>query len=165
MFCAIFIKLSCWRGGMADASDSKSDVGDNMWVQVPPPAPKRRFDTCCVKPFFVELSPKRTFTFCKVQYIFTHKWKCCRNDTFFTYSVTLRWSVEIATTSISKIRPLFTADFFGGNCISDIKVTITKLLSEIDTGCKLKGTLLFKGFLLNLQAIQCNWEKRITNAW
>ena len=23
----------------ADASDSKSDVGDNMWVQVPPPAP------------------------------------------------------------------------------------------------------------------------------
>ena len=24
---------------MADASDSKSDVGDNMWVQVPPPAP------------------------------------------------------------------------------------------------------------------------------
>ena len=25
---------------MADASDSKSDVGDNVWVQVPPPAPK-----------------------------------------------------------------------------------------------------------------------------
>ncbi len=24
---------------MADASDSKSDVGDYMWVQVPPPAP------------------------------------------------------------------------------------------------------------------------------
>ena len=24
---------------MADASDSKSDVGDNVWVQVPPPAP------------------------------------------------------------------------------------------------------------------------------
>lgn len=47
MFCAIFIKLSCWRGGMADASDSKSDVGDNMWVQVPPPAPKinRYIDT------------------------------------------------------------------------------------------------------------------------
>ena len=27
---------------MADASDSKSDVGDNVWVQVPPPAPKER---------------------------------------------------------------------------------------------------------------------------
>ena len=26
---------------MADASDSKSDVGDNVWVQVPPPAPKK----------------------------------------------------------------------------------------------------------------------------
>ena len=26
---------------MADASDSKSDVGDYMWVQVPPPAPSR----------------------------------------------------------------------------------------------------------------------------
>ena len=25
---------------MADASDSKSDVGNNVWVQVPPPAPK-----------------------------------------------------------------------------------------------------------------------------
>lgn len=91
-------------------------------------APKRRFDTCCVKPFFVELSPKRIFTFCKVQYIFTHKCKCCRNDTFFTYSVTLRWSVEIATTSISKIRPLFTADFFCGNCISDIKTDNYKII-------------------------------------
>lgn len=42
-FCGIFNKLysacMCWCGGMADASDSKSDVGDNMWVQVPPPAP------------------------------------------------------------------------------------------------------------------------------
>ena len=26
---------------MADASDSKSDVGDYMWVQVPPPAPNK----------------------------------------------------------------------------------------------------------------------------
>ena len=25
-------------GGMADASDSKSDVGDYVWVQVPSPA-------------------------------------------------------------------------------------------------------------------------------
>ena len=39
-----------------------------------------------------------------------------------------------------------------------LKVTITKLLSEIDTACKLKGTLLFKEFLLNLKAIQCNWK-------
>ena len=28
-------------GGMADAMDSKSIVGDNVWVQVPPSAPKR----------------------------------------------------------------------------------------------------------------------------
>ena len=34
----------CWCGGMADASDSKSDVGDYMWVQVPPPAPKTSFE-------------------------------------------------------------------------------------------------------------------------
>ncbi len=45
-----------------------------------------------------------------------------------------------------------------------LKVTITKLLSEIDTACKLKGTLLFKEFLLNLKAIQRNREKRRTKA-
>ena len=28
----------CRSGGMADASDSKSDVGDYVWVQVPSPA-------------------------------------------------------------------------------------------------------------------------------
>lgn len=41
-FCDILIKLNsaiCWCGGMADASDSKSDVREYMWVQVPPPAP------------------------------------------------------------------------------------------------------------------------------
>ena len=31
--------LSGRSGGMADASDSKSDVGDYVWVQVPSPAP------------------------------------------------------------------------------------------------------------------------------
>ena len=34
-----YLSWTCWCGGMADASDSKSDVGDYMWVQVPPPAP------------------------------------------------------------------------------------------------------------------------------
>ena len=38
---------TCWCGGMADASDSKSDVGDNMWVQVPPPAPMGLLRTLC----------------------------------------------------------------------------------------------------------------------
>lgn len=28
----------CRRGGMADASDSKSDAGNSVWVQVPSPA-------------------------------------------------------------------------------------------------------------------------------
>ena len=31
----------CWCGGMADASDSKSDTGNSVWVQVPPPAPNK----------------------------------------------------------------------------------------------------------------------------
>ena len=31
----------CRSGGMADATDSKSVVGDNVWVQVPPSAPKK----------------------------------------------------------------------------------------------------------------------------
>ena len=34
------IKIICRSGEMADASDSKSDVGDNVWVRVPPSAPK-----------------------------------------------------------------------------------------------------------------------------
>ena len=40
----------CWCGGMADASDSKSDVREYMWVQVPPPAPIPFFERdffCC----------------------------------------------------------------------------------------------------------------------
>ncbi len=32
------IVANCGCGGMADASDSKSDVGDYVWVQVPPSA-------------------------------------------------------------------------------------------------------------------------------
>ena len=32
---------ACRSGGMADATDSKSVVGDNVWVQVPPSAPKK----------------------------------------------------------------------------------------------------------------------------
>lgn len=54
--------------------------------------------------------------------------------------------------------------FFAEIVSQILKLTITKLLSEIDTVCKLKDTLLFKEILLNLQAIQRNWEKRRTNA-
>ena len=33
-----YIVLLRRSGGMADASDSKSDAGDSVWVQVPSPA-------------------------------------------------------------------------------------------------------------------------------
>ena len=32
------LKTRCRSGGMADASDSKSDAGNSVWVQVPSPA-------------------------------------------------------------------------------------------------------------------------------
>lgn len=38
---------------MADASDSKSDVGDNVWVQVPPSAPPTRLNLLEFSLFFV----------------------------------------------------------------------------------------------------------------
>ena len=38
---------------MADASDSKSDVGDNVWVRVPPSAPKILNAHLSVENFFV----------------------------------------------------------------------------------------------------------------
>ena len=38
------------------------------------------------------------------------------------------FQIKIATNSISKICPLFTADFFGGNCISDIKTDNYKII-------------------------------------
>ena len=37
---------------MADASDSKSDVGDNVWVRVPPSAPKISSNLLVVGYFF-----------------------------------------------------------------------------------------------------------------
>ena len=37
---------------MADASDSKSDVGDYVWVQVPSPAFEKGFYTIGIEPFF-----------------------------------------------------------------------------------------------------------------
>ena len=41
--CAILYRQNiCRCGGMADALDSKSNVGDYVWVQVPPPAPESR---------------------------------------------------------------------------------------------------------------------------
>ena len=33
------LQFLCRCGGMADATDSKSVVGNNVWVQVPPPVP------------------------------------------------------------------------------------------------------------------------------
>ena len=35
------LKKASRRGGMADASDSKSDEGNFVWVQVPSPAYKK----------------------------------------------------------------------------------------------------------------------------
>ena len=32
----------CRSGGMADASDSKSDAGNSVWVQVPSPASRKK---------------------------------------------------------------------------------------------------------------------------
>ena len=34
---------TCWCGGMADATDSKSVGGNIMWVRLPPPAPQAQW--------------------------------------------------------------------------------------------------------------------------
>ncbi len=39
---AIIYKGCCRCVGMADETDSKSVVGDHVWVQVPPPAPETK---------------------------------------------------------------------------------------------------------------------------
>ena len=42
-----FENCICRSGGMADASDSKSDGSDTVWVQVPPSAPKKEQARAC----------------------------------------------------------------------------------------------------------------------
>ena len=49
----------CRSGGMADASDSKSDVGDNVWVRVPPSAPKTTSNLCDWVLFFCLMGRER----------------------------------------------------------------------------------------------------------
>ena len=38
--------MKCRCGGMADATDSKSVVGNSVWVQVPPPVPNFKKADC-----------------------------------------------------------------------------------------------------------------------
>ena len=40
-FVILFYGKNCRSGGMADATDSKSVVGNNVWVRVPLPAPNQ----------------------------------------------------------------------------------------------------------------------------
>ncbi len=56
----IYITI-CRSGGMADASDSKSDVGDNVWVRVPPSAPNKNKTNLDEKSKFVLFFYKRLF--------------------------------------------------------------------------------------------------------
>ncbi len=44
-------------GGMADASDSKSDAGNSVWVQVPPSALKAKLESDSMFSFFQYDSP------------------------------------------------------------------------------------------------------------
>ena len=143
------LKIRCWwqHVGSSPTASTKKKV----WYML-------------CQTFFRRTFPKRIFTFCKVQYIFTHKWKCCRNDTFFTYCVTLRWSVEIATTSISKIRPLFTADFFCGNCISDIKTDNYKIIVGNWYCLQTKRHPIVQRIFAKLESNTTQLKKRITNA-
>ncbi len=46
---------------MADASDSKSDGGDLVWVQVPSPASRKKRGSSAELPFFLLLPNKSTF--------------------------------------------------------------------------------------------------------
>ena len=57
------LKVSCRCGGMADAKDSKSFVGDNVWVQVPPPAPNETNPNRKVRIFLFGIIITSFFTF------------------------------------------------------------------------------------------------------
>ena len=45
--CDIILVVACMCGGMVDAADSKSAVGNYVWVQVPSHAP-----LCMLKPLY-----------------------------------------------------------------------------------------------------------------
>ena len=56
-----FENCICRSGGMADASDSKSDGSDTVWVRVPPSAPtKKDYTLCMVFLYIYDKNKKQT---------------------------------------------------------------------------------------------------------
>ena len=64
----IVINLLCFRrsGGMADASDSKSDDGDIVWVQVPSPAFWAQKGNLTDSLFIFLSLPRRKYGMCRI---------------------------------------------------------------------------------------------------